>query len=111
MIVDMECGIIAVGKEEPIKIKIKDIRVDIGEIKMTDTWHTFQTKITHHEYDEMEVDIDHDRNSIIPKISVKVQDGSNSRVTLTLDELRELVRLGERFQDAHATMKGSNDDQ
>lgn len=77
---------------------------------MKDEWHTYQVKIPHHEYEEMEVDIDHDRNSIIPKISVKVQDGSNSRITLSLDELRELVRLGERFQHAHATMKGTTND-
>lgn len=73
-------------------------------------YHQFSAKLPHHEFEEMEVDIDHDRNSIIPKISVKVHNGSNSRITLTLDELRELVRLGERFQHAHATMKGTSND-
>ena len=67
-------------------------------------YHQFQAKITHHEYEEMEIDIDWNRSDDCASISIKVDDGSKSRVTLTIAELREIVALGERFETAHATI-------
>lgn len=76
----------------------------IGAI--ADVWHTFQGKIAHHEFEEMEIDVEHSRSDNCTKISVKVDDGSKSRITFTIEELRALIALGERFENAQNIMKG-----
>lgn len=76
-------------------------------IALPTVYHQFQAKITHHEYEEMEIDIDWNRSDECSQISIKVDDGSKSRVTVTLAELREIIALGERFEAAHiAIIKG-----
>lgn len=73
---------------------------------MKDVWHQFQAKIPHHEYEEVEVDMDWSRSDDCAKIGIKVEDGTKNRVTLTLDELRAIVALGEKFEMTHKTMTG-----
>lgn len=74
---------------------------------MRDTWHTFETKVPHHEYDDMAITIEANRyGEDSPLITIDVNDGVSNRVTVTLDELRELVRLGDRFETAHRNLKG-----
>ncbi len=68
-------------------------------------YHTYQTKISHHEYEEIDVDIEACRDGGEPVTIIRVQDGSKSRTILNLGELRELVQLGERFQKSHQIME------
>ena len=75
-------------------------------IKPGSVWHQFQAKIPHHEFEEIEVDMDWNRSDDHAAISIKVDDGSKSRITLTLAELRALVALGEKFESVHKTLTG-----
>ncbi len=74
-------------------------------------YHTYYTKVSHHEYKEIDVDIEACRDGGDPIVSMQAKDGSKSRITLNLGELRELVQIGERFQKSHQIMEGNYNDE
>ena len=58
---------------------------------------TFETKIHHHEYDELEISCEYnERNNEGPLISIK-HAGSRDPITLALDEIEALQSVAKRF--------------
>lgn len=71
------------------------------------TYHIYETELFHHDFEVMGVDITQNHNGIVSYI--KVDDGKNSRIGLTLAELRAIVELAEKFERANEILeKGEN---
>ncbi len=73
-------------------------------------FHTYQTTLSHHDYEEMEVCIDNYGGDIGTVISIAVEDSFKSRITLNMGELKKLVNIADNFKKSHKLMRGNNDD-
>lgn len=62
----------------------------------------FTAKIPHHDLTEADVKIQRYESQESPVITIATYDS----IDLTLDELRQIVRLGELFERAENIMKG-----
>ena len=59
---------------------------------------SFETKITHHEYDELDIALEYNqRYTNGPTMAIK-HNGVRDAITLTLDEIDELKAVSDRFR-------------